>query len=152
MHCPNCLHPSTSVQDTRSLMQGSLIKRRRKCTQCRQKFITIERAQKIAMVVIKNDNIRESFNTEKITKSLYMVMRKRPFNTLYIDRLITEIIKSIENRSSNEISVHTIALITLKHLRKTDMTAYIRYAASHMPFESLEEFVKFCQSPSNISE
>lgn len=145
MQCPNCSYPSTYVQDTRSLEHGSLTRRRRRCTQCQQKFITVERAQKTTIVVIKDNDSRETFNQNKLEESIRIAFRKRPFNPQYTENFIRNAVQSIEKKATTEIHSSHIIHIVLKHLRKIDITAYIRYAAVYHNFDSLDEFVKFCQ-------
>ena len=76
MICP-CKKGETSVVDSRPTEDGTAIRRRRICDQCGSRFTTFERIQLRDLVVIKNNGQKETFDRDKMFRSLSMALRKR---------------------------------------------------------------------------
>ena len=62
MRCPFCNHEDSQVRDSRPTENNTAIRRRRICEQCGSRFTTWERIQLRDLIVIKNNNKRESFD------------------------------------------------------------------------------------------
>ena len=151
MRCPYCLFPNTSVQETRAMKQGNGVRRKRKCNQCEQKFITTELAQANTLMVIKNNGSREVFDPKKIEQAVYSAFRHKA-NHLYIERITANIVRSIEQKYLHTIPSRDIGVTVLRHLHKTDNAAYIRFVAWNKEFSTLQEFVKACHSLSSTND
>ena len=59
MHCPFCRNPDSRVTDSRTSEDGTVVRRRRQCTDCGQRFSTTESA---TLMVAKRSGVVESFN------------------------------------------------------------------------------------------
>ncbi|MDO5635022.1 MAG: hypothetical protein Q4G34_09170, partial [Micrococcus sp.] len=59
MHCPFCRHEESRVVDSRSLDDGSAIRRRRQCQSCSKRFTTMETT---ALTVVKRSGVAEPFD------------------------------------------------------------------------------------------
>jgi transcriptional repressor NrdR len=57
MNCPFCQQPSTYVKDSRDADNGTVIRRRRYCENCKGKFTTFERIQLRELFVIKRTGV-----------------------------------------------------------------------------------------------
>ena len=68
MKCPFCGASDTKVVDTRTMEDNSVIRRRRFCPECSERFTTYERVDTIPLTVVKSDETRESFDRGKILK------------------------------------------------------------------------------------
>lgn len=144
MLCPYCSFPRTSVQDTRPILQGTGVRRKRSCNKCKQRFITTEVAQANSLMVIKSNGGREAFESKKIEQAVYSAFKHRA-NPNYVARIVTNIVQRIEKNYLKSISSKDIVLIILRHLRKSDITAYIRFVAWNKDFDTLQQFIKACQ-------
>ena len=61
MRCPFCGYPESKVLDTRTLNEGSSIKRRRECLECQKRFTTFEVLESVQIVVVKKNGEKELF-------------------------------------------------------------------------------------------
>jgi transcriptional repressor NrdR len=60
---------------------GGAIRRRRSCRKCAARFTTFERVQLRELTVIKKNGQREPFDRDKLARSIYTALRKRPHET-----------------------------------------------------------------------
>ena len=96
MRCPFCGHEDSQVKDSRPTDDNAAIRRRRQCEDCGARFTTFERIQLRELTVIKSEGRRESFDREKLDRSVAIACRKRPIETARIDRLVTGIQRQLE--------------------------------------------------------
>ena len=80
MICPICKKGETSVVDSRPTEDGTSIRRRRLCV-CGQRFTTFERVQFREIMVVKKNGRKSSFDRDKLSKSVYIALKKRPIDT-----------------------------------------------------------------------
>ena len=66
MKCPYCEYEDTRVVDSRPTEDGAVIRRRRECPECVQRFTTYEKPEARMVMVVKKDGRRESFDRSKI--------------------------------------------------------------------------------------
>ncbi len=55
MKCPFCASNNTEVIDSREVMEGESIRRRRECESCGKRFTTYEKVDLEAITIIKRD-------------------------------------------------------------------------------------------------
>ena len=55
MKCPFCISLDNKVIDSRLSKDGTVVRRRRECTECQRRFTTHERVEDMLPVVIKKD-------------------------------------------------------------------------------------------------
>ncbi|MCD8339220.1 MAG: transcriptional regulator NrdR [Burkholderiales bacterium] len=154
MMCPFCKFPDSQVIDSRSCMEGTAIRRRRRCMnpKCGKRFTTYEKATLNLPLLIKRDGIsRVSYNPDKLRKSMEIALRKRPVKASQID----EALESIETklRFLNEKEVHTsrIGEMVLEELRKIDGVAYMRFASVYLDYKKPEDFVEAINKLKSLS-
>jgi len=148
MHCPICKADDTKVIDSRLAKDGTAIRRRRECEKCNWRFSTIEEVELLDIVVIKRDGVRESYNREKVEKGIHQSLIKRPFTKDRFDCLISAIERDIQKKKKREITSAEIGEIVMKHLRKFDKVAYIRFASIYRAFTDVGKFkseIKFLE-------
>ena len=80
MICPICKKGETSVVDSRPTEDGTAIRRRRLCV-CGERFTTFERVQFREIMVVKKNGRKSPFDREKLSKSIYIALKKRPIDT-----------------------------------------------------------------------
>ncbi len=145
MKCPFCIdkNKETSVLDSRPSENGSVIRRRRVCIDCKGRFTTHERIQFREIVVVKKDGDKVNFDRDKIAKSVELALRKRPVDTDAKEKLISRIVNDVEGMGENEISSNVIGEVVMKALYTIDKVAYVRFASVYRDFRETKDFEQF---------
>ena len=145
MKCPFCIdkNKETSVLDSRPSENGSVIRRRRVCIDCKGRFTTHERIQFREIVVVKKDGDKVNFDRDKIAKSVELALRKRPVDTDAKEKLISRIVNDVEGMGENEISSNVIGESVMKALFSIDKVAYVRFASVYRDFRETKDFEQF---------
>ena len=91
MICPFCKKGETSVVDSRPTEDGTSIRRRRLCN-CGERFTTFERVQFRELIVVKKNGRKSAFDREKLSKSIYIALKKRPIDTDTVEKFITNVL------------------------------------------------------------
>jgi len=139
MNCPLCQQES-HVLDSRVSGDGFSIKRRRECQKCSFRFSTVEEVRILGLLVVKKDNTRQPYSREKLQKGLERALEKRDHRKGSIKKLIHQIEKEIQCRRKEEITTQEIGEIVMKHLKKFDKVAYIRFASVYREFQDVADF------------
>jgi len=138
MNCPFCKESikKTRVIDTREVQDG--IRRRRQCEACKQRFTTYERVASVSLMVIKSDKRRESFNREKLIRSLQLAYSKRPVSSKEIVATVDVIEEALYDEGRNEIHSSQIGEMVMNHLQEHDGVAYVRFASVYRQFQDVD--------------
>ena len=141
MLCPFCREKDTSVVDSRPTEDGTAIRRRRSCS-CGggQRFTTFERVQFRELTVIKKNGRRSPFDREKLAKSLFIALKKRPIDAETIEKLVSKISRELEEMGQAEVQSNVIGKMVMDSLKELDKIAYIRFASVYTNFKEVEEF------------
>lgn len=142
MKCPYCANTKTHVLESRSSDDGTEIRRRRECEGCEKRFTTQERIKDISLWVIKKDGRREPFEKDKIRKGISRALEKRPVPAGKIEEITKLVERKMLSRQQQEITAKEIGDEVLKHLRKTDKVAWLRFASVYLEFDNLKDFDK----------
>ncbi|HBB37543.1 MAG: Transcriptional repressor NrdR [Candidatus Magasanikbacteria bacterium GW2011_GWD2_43_18] len=150
MYCPVCRSKETKVIDSRVAEAGMSIRRRRECTKCHYRFSTLEETELLDLVVVKQRGSRESYERSKLEKGLVHSLTKRPYTQEAFRAMVNEIERDIQKKAAKTWSEHStkykeitseqIGEIVMKHLKKFDKVAYIRFASIYRAFEDVETF------------
>ncbi len=139
MHCPFCRHEESRVVDSRSLDDGSAIRRRRECRSCDKRFTTLETT---SLSVIKRSGVAEPFNRAKVINGVRKACQGRPVDSDDLAKLAQEVEESIRATGHAEIDAHDVGLAILGPLRRLDQVAYLRFASVYQDFDNLDDFDK----------
>ena len=142
MICPCSKKGDTSVVDSRPTEDGTAIRRRRLCS-CGERFTTFERVQFRELTVVKKNGRKSSFDREKLSKSIYVALKKRPIDTETAEKFISKISRSLEELGQSEISSNTIGTMVMEGLKELDPVAYVRFASVYKNFQELGDFEDF---------
>ncbi len=142
MICPFCKKGETSVVDSRPAEDGTSIRRRRLC-ECSERFTTFERVQHREIIVVKKNGRKSPFDRDKLSKSIYIALKKRPIDTDTVEKFITKISRSLEELGQNEISSNTIGTMVMDALKNLDPVAYVRFASVYRNFREEKDFITF---------
>ena len=142
MKCPFCGDQESKVVDSRHSDDGLSIRRRRECMGCQRRFTTYEIVESLPIIVVKRDGSRQSFDREKLIKSMMRAFDKRRVDGADLERIATEIEQSIQNSLEREISTDRLGEMVMEHLKPLDEVAYIRFASIYHRFQDAESFMR----------
>lgn len=140
MRCPACNHNDTKVIDSRVASDGLSIRRRRECLKCNFRFSTYEEMEILDLSVVKRTGKKETYSREKLVKGLKRALEKRPITEDDFKKLVNAIERDIQIIGKNEITSNQIGQIIMKHLKKIDQVAYIRFASVYESFKDANSF------------
>lgn len=140
MFCPVCRHQETKVVDSRLTQDGLAIRRRRECEKCSYRFSTVEEAELLDIVVVKNDGVRESYSRNKLERGIVRSLTKRPYTQEKFDSMVHAIERDIQKKKKREITSKEIGELVMKYLQKFDKVAYVRFASIYRAFEDVGKF------------
>ena len=142
MICSICKKGETSVVDSRPTEDGAAIRRRRLCV-CGARFTTFERVQFRELIVVKKNGRKSPFDREKLSKSIYIALKKRPIDSDTVEKFITNISRSLEELGQSEITSNTIGTMVMDGLKDLDPVAYVRFASVYRNFREEKDFIQF---------
>jgi transcriptional repressor NrdR len=142
MKCPFCGKINSQVLESRTIEEGSAIRRRRECTKCGRRFTTTERVKGSVLWVIKKDGRREPFDREKIKRGILRAVQKRPVPMDTVEEVIEDVEREMLRREEQEVTSRIIGNAVLKRLKKLDKVAWLRFASVYLEFEDLGDFEK----------
>ena len=145
MICSICKKGETSVVDSRPTEDGTAIRRRRLCV-CGARFTTFERVQFREIMVIKKNGRKSSFDRDKLSKSMFMALRKRQTDEDAVERAQNGIVRQLEATGDSEIPSKLIGELVMNALAQIDNVAYIRYASVYRNFREASDFGKFVEN------
>lgn len=151
MRCPFCGHDNSQVKDSRPTDDGAAIRRRRQCEGCAGRFTTFERIQLREIMVVKSEGRSETFDREKLERSITLACRKRAIDAVKIDRLVSGIQRQIETSGESEVSSQRIGQLAMEGLKALDSVAYIRFASVYKDFTEARDFEEFAGSIREVS-
>ena len=142
MICPYCKTGDTSVVDSRPAEDGNAIRRRRTCS-CGERFTTFERVQYRELMVVKKNGRKTPFDREKLSKSLFIALKKRPIDTETIEKFVSTISRNLEEMGLAEISSNIIGKMVMDGLKELDPVGYVRFASVYRNFREVKDFEQF---------
>ena len=144
MRCTRCHNNEDKVLETRDLANGVIIRRRRECLACGNRFTSYERIDENPLIVVKKNHIRQPFDRGKLRKSIELAIRKRPIPIETVILLLDSIEEVAQTKAGNqnEIDSSFLGTIVLKKLQKIDIVAYLRFLSVYNNFESVEQFIQ----------
>jgi transcriptional repressor NrdR len=141
MRCPFCHDPEHKVIDSRESHEGSVIRRRRECLECKRRFTTYERVEELTPLIVKKDGRREAFDREKILAGLKKACEKRPVSVDQLEEVVSEIEGRLQEMGEKEVPSSYLGEEVMKRLPQLDEVAYIRFASVYRSFGDIAEFM-----------
>ena len=142
MLCPYCKSGETSVIDSRPSEDGTVIRRRRTCS-CGERFTTFERVQYRELTVVKKNGRKSIFDRDKLSKSIYIALKKRPIDTDTVEKFISNITRNLEEMGQSELASSIIGKMVMNGLKELDPVAYVRFASVYRNFREVKDFEQF---------
>ncbi len=151
MFCPFCRSHNTEVLESRVVEEGHSVRRRRECAKCKKRFTTYEKVKGTALWVIKKDGRREPFDREKVKRGILRAVEKRPISMELVDDTIERIEQEMLKKEHEEVTSRAVGKSILKHLKKIDKVAWLRFASVYLEFEDITDFAKAIEKVENLS-
>jgi transcriptional repressor NrdR len=140
MYCPVCNNKDSKVVDSRISTEGVSVRRRRECEKCAYRFSTLEEVELLDVTVVKRDGRREGYNRDKMIEGLKKSMQKRSYTDEKFDKLVRNIERDIQKKKRSQLTSEEIGEIIMRHLKRFDKVAYIRFASVYRQFEDVKTF------------
>ena len=140
MRCPFFFFQYTKVIDSRLSGEGDQVRRRRKCTECKERFTTYESAELNLPRVVKRDGTRVPFDEAKMRSGIMRALEKRPVSTEEIEAALARIHRVLVSTGEGEVSSRSIGELVVEELRGMDQVAYVRFASVYRKFEDVNAF------------
>lgn len=143
MRCPRCLSLDDKVIESRTLAEGTSIRRRRECNNCGYRYTSYERVEERPLMVVKSRGGREPFDRLKLERGILQAVRKRPVSQSQVDEILNQIEDEsmLLGKSNHEIDSQQLGEMVLSKLYELDKVAYVRFASVYRNFEDVEEFL-----------
>ncbi|KXT63409.1 hypothetical protein RU85_GL000506 [Lactococcus garvieae] len=116
-----------------------MIRRRRECENCGNRFTTFERIEEMPLLVIKRDETREVFNRDKIITGIVRSARKRPVTSESIEKLVDRVEQRVRRLEKNEVRTEVIGEFVMEELMDLDDITYVRFASVYRSFKDVSE-------------
>ncbi len=146
MKCPFCGCDDTQVKDSRDTDDNTAIRRRRECSECGSRFTTFERVQLRDLVVVKKNGEKVMFDRDKLARSIYLAVRKRPVSSERVEKVVNSIQRRLEATGEAEVLSTQIGEYVMQALSTLDHIAYIRFASVYRDFKEVSDFEDFVET------
>ena len=93
-------------------------------------------------MVKKKDGRLERFDLNKIVRGLQKACEKRPVTMEQIRELAEHVRQDLTLMGKEEVTSREIGDLVMKHLKKLDRVAYVRFASVYKSFEEPRDFEK----------
>ncbi len=143
MRCPYCMNADTQVKDSRPTEDNVVIRRRRVCPDCGGRFTTFERIQLRELTIIKNTGRKVPFDRDKLMRSVQVALRKRPVEPERIERMVSGIVRRLENLGESEVPAKLVGELVMEGLYALDQVGYVRFASVYRNFREAKDFEEF---------
>ncbi len=130
------------VIDSRMSKEGDVIRRRRECLKCEQRFTSYERVDDPLPMVIKKDGSREFFDSHKILTGLKKACEKRPIPIVKLEEIEKNIEKKLVGLNVKEIQSSWIGEEIMSSLKDLDKVAYVRFASVYRQFKDINDLME----------
>src|SRR5688572_3500072 len=127
MRCPFCQEIDDKVVDTRPSDNDQVIRRRRECTSCAQRFTTYERVEEVLPLLVKTDGGREPCDRHRRLEGLTKACQTRPGPAAAIEQKVDAIGRALAELGEKEIPSSKFGDAALAALRELDDVAYLRF-------------------------
>ena len=137
MDCPFCGKNDTKVTNKRD--SEGIVRRRRECLKCHNRFTTYEKPEQSNIIVVKKDGRRESYKREKLLAGIIRACEKRPVSHEKIEELANEIEGKLRKKNK-EVKSTYVGELVMSSLKKLDKVAYVRFASVYKDFQDVSDF------------
>lgn len=141
MKCPGCSGMENKVIDSRLNKEGTVIRRRRECLSCSDRFTTYEKLERSLPMLIKKDGRREEFDRDKIIDGVKKACQKRPVSIKDIEEMVDRVEQYLQELGEKEVSAVKVGEKVISEIYNLDDVAYVRFASVYRSFKDVNEFM-----------
>ena len=141
MRCPWCSSFDDKVVDSRAADDGSAIRRRRECLACGRRFTSFERIEDVALIVVKRNGTKETFDRSKVLAGLRSATKNLGLDEAQLEHLTSEVEEELRV-GGPEVSSQHIGVVVLDRLKPLDGVAYLRFASVYKNFTDPADFAR----------
>lgn len=76
-------------------------------------------------------------------RSVQIALRKRPVEQERVERMVSGIVRRLENLGEGEIPANTIGEMVMEGLSVLDQVAFVRFASVYRDFREAKDFEEF---------
>ena len=138
--------------DSRESREGDVIRRRRQCLDCNERFTTFESAELVMPRLVKNDNSRQPFDESKLRNSMTRALEKRPVPSDELEQAIGRLVHRLRTMGEREVPSRLVGELVMQELHELDEVAYVRFASVYRRFQDITEFEEEIKRLQRISE
>lgn len=117
-----------------------VIRRRRECEACGERFSTLETIELKLPTIIKSDGRRENFDARKLRLGFDRALQKRPVSEEHIEASVRAVVAQLRRTTEREIASRRLGEFVMGELRKLDHVGYVRFASVYRAFEDVADF------------
>ena len=129
MQCPFCGSDS-AVTESRVSTDG--VRRRRVCSSCKRRFTTYEKVGSPGLRVEKRDGTHEPFDSEKLSRTLAKVARRRgAIDADTLRRIVRDVEATLVDRATRTARWSDIVRLVIARLAAIDPVVAARLEASY---------------------
>ena len=132
----------SKVLESREVLDGTMIRRRRETSDGKHRFTTYERIEMPALMVRKKSGEKETFSRDKLANSIRRSVGKFLNSELEIEEVVERTTEELYELSTEQVSSEQIGEAVLNALAEMNEVAYVRYASVFRKFKDLDEFEK----------
>ncbi|HIE59599.1 MAG TPA: transcriptional repressor NrdR [Persephonella sp.] len=140
MKCPKCGSLNDKVIDTRQSKDGTVIRRRRECLDCGNRFTTYERFEEEKIIVKKKSGDTQAFDKAKIIRGILLAAKNRPITQKQAENIAEEIEKFLIDEGKLLVESTEIGDLVEERLRELDPITYIRFKSVYNEFKDIKDF------------
>ena len=96
----------------------------------------------MALLIVKRDGRRESFEESKLHRSVLVACAKRPLEVGTIEKLVADVEIELQKLGRAELESRVIGEMVMDRLRELDRVAYIRFASVYRDFKDIGTFTE----------
>ena len=141
MKCPSCSGMENKVIDSRLNKEGNVIRRRRECLSCTDRFTTYEKLERSLPLLVKKDGRREEFDRDKIISGVRKACQKRPVSIKNIEDLVDRVEQYLQELGDKEVHAVKVGEKVISEIYNLDDVAYVRFASVYRSFKDVNEFM-----------
>ncbi len=140
MKCPKCGSLNDKVIDTRQSKDGTVIRRRRECIDCGNRFTTYERFEEEKIIVKKKSGETQAFDKSKIIRGILLAAKNRPITQKQAENIAEEIERFLIDEGKLLVESTEIGDLVEERLRELDPITYIRFKSVYNEFKDIKDF------------
>ena len=106
-------------------------------------FTTFERIQLRELTIIKNTGRKVPFDRDKLMRSVQVALRKRPVEPERIERMVSGIVRRLENLGESEVPAKLVGELVMEGLYALDQVGYVRFASVYRNFREAKILKSF---------